>query len=363
METKDQERLLQLKVDYLSYMKQITDWFDSSIMLVIYALLMEGSYVTQKQLTDLTGLKQATISETITRLIYSPLGLPIIETHKPGNKKQKFYTCPLEFEEYIQKMFSAGMKAADINIAYLPPLLLRIDTLVKASADVDHVRNFFHFYWNYTNIARDIFSNIDELLAFYFQGEGTKPDFKNYLTDHDYNKQLTEEQKTPLANDSLEQIKMDFLREIMGVESSIGAKKELAVIFLAFSLENEPVTQDDLMRITQYSRTTISDVLSQLSLQNFLNVIKKPNSRKKYYESKLPMKQFMSSRLHLMDYKIQQLKTTLEKKFIPELDKIDFQDDQEEKTRLKNYFQENIRCYQLLASFSSDTFNFIQEYV
>jgi hypothetical protein len=64
-----------------------------------------------------------------------------------------------------------------------------------------------------------------------------------------------------------------------------------------------------------------------------------------------------------MDYKIQQLKTTLEKKFIPELDKIDFQDDQEEKTRLKNYFQENIRCYQLLASFSSDTFNFIQEYV
>ncbi len=69
----------------------------------------------------------------------------------------------------------------------------------------------------------------------------------------------------------------------------------------------------------------------------------------------------MSSRLQLMDYKIQQLKTTLEKKFIPELDKIDFKDELDEKTRLESYFRDNIRCYQLLANFSIDTFNFIQE--
>ncbi len=186
-------------------------------------------------------------------------------------------------------MFSGGMKAVDINIAYLPPILQRIDTLKREGADVDHVRNFFHFYWNYTNITRDIFSNIDEILEFYFLGEGSKPDFNNYLTDHDYTRHLSDDQRVPLPNDSLEQIKMDFLKEIMNVESSIGANKELAVIFLAFSLESEPVTQDDLMKITQYSRTTVSDVLSQLSLQNFLNVIKKPSSRKKYYEPKLPM--------------------------------------------------------------------------
>ena len=363
MISKDKERLLQLKIDYLSYMKQITDWFDPNIMLVLFALLMEGSYLTQKQLTELTGLKQSTISETITRLIYSPLGLPIIETHKPGNRKQKFYTCPLEFEEYIQKMFSGGMKAVDINISYLPPILMRIDTLSTEGADVDHVRDFLHFYWEYINLTRDIFSNIDDLLTYYFQGEGKKPDFAQYLTNHDYTQCLSEEQKQPLEKDSLQEIKRAFLKEIMGTESSTGASKELAVIFLAFSLENEPVTQDELMKITQYSRTTVSDVLSQLALQNFLNVTKKPNSRKKYYETKLPMKQFMSSRLQLMNYKIQQLKTTLEKKFIPELQKIDFQDQIDEKTRLENFFQENIRCYQLLASFSADSFDFIQKHV
>ena len=359
MQTKDEKHLLQLKVDYLSYMKQITDWFDPNIMLVIFALLMEGSYVTQKQLTELTGLKQSTISETISRLIYSPLGLPIIETHKPGNKKQKFYTCPLEFEEYIQKMFSGGMKAVDVNISYLPPLLMRIDSISAEGANVEHVRNFFHFFWEYTNLTRDIFSNIDELLRYYFQGEGRKPDFTQYLTDHDYTQLLSEKEKRLKEDDTLNDVKKDFLKQIMGTESSTGAKKELAVIFFAFSLENEPVTQDDLMRITQYSRTTVSDVLTQLNLQNFVNIIKKPNSRKKYYESRLPMKQFMASRSELMKYKIEQLKITLEKKFIPELNKIDFSGLPDEKKRLENFFQENIRCYQLLAIFSYDAFEFI----
>jgi DNA-binding transcriptional regulator GbsR (MarR family) len=69
---------------------------------------------------------------------------------------------------------------------------------------------------------------------------------------------------------------------------------------MAVFIEPKPVTQDRIVELTGYSRTTISQMLRLIQVNFPLKVSKKPSVRKKYYSIDLPPQEFMLTFLRMI---------------------------------------------------------------
>ncbi|MHA1984583.1 MAG: hypothetical protein ACW967_09530, partial [Candidatus Hodarchaeales archaeon] len=161
--------------------------------------------------------------------------------------------------------------------------------------------------------------------------------------------------------DSLDDIKRDFVNEMMklGQGSSSGTNKELAFAFFLLYIEKDPITQDNIIKITKSRRAAVSEALSMLVRQNFAKVVKKENDRKKYYAPQQELMTFMSARLQLSRHKINQIELVMNSRFIPELEKLDVENS--EKAELIKFFMDTGHYHQKIGKWMSDMFNFILE--
>ncbi|MHA2224123.1 MAG: helix-turn-helix domain-containing protein [Candidatus Hodarchaeales archaeon] len=69
---------------------------------------------------------------------------------------------------------------------------------------------------------------------------------------------------------------------------------------MAVFIEQEPITQDKIKKLTNYSKTTISQILKLLQVNFPLIQIKKPKIRKKYYAINITTREFMITFLRML---------------------------------------------------------------
>ncbi|MBD3190873.1 MAG: hypothetical protein GF308_09530 [Candidatus Heimdallarchaeota archaeon] len=360
MEGQTAKTILQLKIDYLEFMEQMLDWFEPTFTGVLFALLLEQDYLTQEEIMKLTGFSRGTVSETLNQLTDITSKYPVLQTRKP-DKKQKYYYCPLDFKEYMKRFIASSLELATINLDFLPQFLYRINQLNQDNPEVQYVKGIFDYYISVTEL-------------FCLVIDSFKGDWEKQLGDRDYKKKFIDQLKIKMSiikdetskkeqyiekKDSLHNIKKDFITFIQELYSSVGRKREFGAVLLALFLERGPVTQDDLIATLGYSRSTISEALTELMKVQIVKVIKKPKDRKKYYQPAMDLNSFAFLRIERMKRIIDKIMMVLENKFLTEINGI--KNNKTEKERLKTFFKENIQAYQLLKEYSLFHFNAVQE--
>jgi DNA-binding transcriptional regulator GbsR (MarR family) len=163
-------------------------------------------------------------------------------------------------------------------------------------------------------------------------------------------------QTSTLKTDSLLSIKRDFISNMLELSTElIGGENELISVFLALFLEDEPVTQDDLMNVTNSSRTKVSQALTMMEELNVVQIVKKPGDRKKYYKGASSMEEYGKGKLGRVQGYYTQIQMMMRKKFLPDLEKIEAlqEEEKQEKERLKKFFEDNIYYYNIFIRFST----------
>ncbi|MFW9853697.1 MAG: hypothetical protein ACFFFG_01460 [Candidatus Thorarchaeota archaeon] len=360
--TDTNEALFQLKIDYLQFMVQLLDWHDPNITLIIYALLMERKKITQKELMDLTGLSRSTISETLSLLINDPRGIPVLKTRKRGDSRNYYYV-PLKFPEYIKRMFGGALKTIAFNLDFVPALLRRCQALGPQNEEVNHTKDFMVFFYKYNYYIQVVMGPYEACLEGYFENPEYPPSLKEFISESDLTKDVTrklQHGKIPIPeDDNLDQIKRDFMEEMLklGQGSGTGTNKDLAYTFFMLFMDKDPITQEEIQRVTGSRRAAISEALTLLDRQKFVTIVKKPNDRKKYYTPSSSLQSFISTRIQLSRHKINQIKLIMNSRFIPELEQISI--DPDEKKFMRQFFEDTAYYFGILGNYMSDVFNFV----
>ncbi len=163
------------------------------------------------------------------------------------------------------------------------------------------------------------------------------------------------------AGDSLLKIKRDFIVGIHESSSPIGRRKESVAVFLAMGLSHEPMTQEELMEVTGYGRSTVSETLTRLTGLGVVNVEKKPRDPKKYYSALMGFQDLGLQKSQMQKGGYSQIVDMVGRRFLPRLREIE--GDQEEKERVKVFFEANIRAYQLIVDYVTLLFETFQEWM
>ncbi len=95
-------------------------------------------------------------------------------------------------------------------------------------------------------------------------------------------------------------IKRDFIKFMEEKHANLVFPKNYFGCMMAVFIEQEPITQDDIKKLTNYSKTTISQMLNLLQVNFPLVQIKKPKIRKKYYSINLSTREFMITFLRMI---------------------------------------------------------------
>ncbi|UCG03339.1 MAG: hypothetical protein JSW11_04980 [Candidatus Heimdallarchaeota archaeon] len=95
-------------------------------------------------------------------------------------------------------------------------------------------------------------------------------------------------------------IKREFIRFMEEKHAGLLFPKNYFGCMMAVLIEQEPITQDNIKKLTNYSKTTISQMLKLLQVNFPLIQIKKPKIRKKYYSINLSTGEFMITFLRML---------------------------------------------------------------
>ena len=344
---------IQIKIDYVQYMMQLYNVmaYDETITGILFALMLEN-YLTADDLEVLTGLSKPTINKALLRISTMFSEFPIIQTKKPHDRK-KYYYCPLSLEPYIKHNFLAIMTASEISLSFIPNLLSRLDALSPQTSSIAYIRRTILYLYVAIYYYNETFAKVEPLIDRMLQEPDYVPDFSTLLKDIQF--QLSTQELE--IEDTLLDIKRDFISNMLELSSElIGGENELISVFLAMFLEDEPITQDELITVTRSSRTKVSQALSKMEELNIVRIIKKPGKRKKYYKGvAVSLEEYGVGKLGRVQGYYAQIQMMMQKKFLPELENITITNESEkkEKERLTQFFKDNIFYYSVFIRFST----------
>ncbi|MFX0087612.1 MAG: hypothetical protein ACFFAU_18325 [Candidatus Hodarchaeota archaeon] len=346
--------LMQVKIDYVSYMAQIFKVmaYDEIITSILYALMIEGEkYLTQEDLELLTGFSRSSISEALSKVSVITHDFPIFQTRKPGDKK-KYYYCPITFEEYVKRSFLVTADVSKMSMEFLPELMNRLDALSPQTPSILYVKRFLIYLYAAISYYELIMEKSSEFLDRMFDNPDYVPNFSAFINKIQIS--LPKEGSIP-SNDTFIKIKLEFITRMISMSAELlGGNEELIAVFLALLLEKDPVTQNELIKLTGASRSNVSRALSMMDELKLLNVIKKQKDRKKYYKSKTSIEDYGLGKLKRVQGYYAQIQMMMQKKFLPDLEKIDISPEQaNEKERLIGFFKDNINFFNIFIKFSS----------
>jgi hypothetical protein len=202
-------------------------------------------------------------------------------------------------------------------------------------------------------LIQDLLEYTGSYLERFFKEPGYTPRF----TEEDFEAMKRERPEPPapgfkpVEGDSLLAIKRDYIRETLEKAAPIGRRREIGAVSLALILSADPVTQEEIMEVTGYGRSTVSENLAKIEELNVLSVVKKPGDRKKYYRSVLRLEGYGTQKFKIQRGGYGQIIKMLEGRFLPELGKVPGAS--AEKERLERFFQENLRAYGLITRYIS----------
>ncbi|MHA2247578.1 MAG: hypothetical protein ACXADY_21700 [Candidatus Hodarchaeales archaeon] len=359
----DNSALMQVKIDYVSYMTQIFKVmaYDEIITSILYALMVEGGkYLTQEDLEFLTGFSRSSISDALSKVTLVTQDFPIIQTRKPGDKK-KYYYCPTSFEEYVKRSFLVVADVSKMSIDFLPELINRLDAISPKTPSILHVKRFFIYLFAAIFFYEQIMKKSNDFLDEMFDDPDYEPNFSVLINKTQI---ILPSGETILNTDTFEQIKLDFITRLMNMSTELlGGNEELIAVFLALMLEKNPVTQDELIILTGASRSNVSRALSMMVDLKVLDIIKKQKDRKKYYKSKTSFEDYGLGKLKRVQGYYAQIQMMMQKKFLPDLEKIEsfLEHDKKEKERLSNFFKDNVTFFNIFIKFSNAMHSAVQK--
>ncbi len=349
----DKDPFIQVKIDYVQYMMHLYNVmaYDETITGILFALMLEN-YLTSDDLEVLTGLSKPTISKALSRISVMFSEFPILQTKKPHDRK-KYYYCPLSLEPYIKHNFLAVMTASEISLSFIPNLLSRLDALSPQTSATAHIRKTLLYLYVAIYYYKETFAKVEPLIDRMLQDSDYIPDFSTLLQEIQFK---LPPQEIETEDDTLLDIKRDFISNMLELSSElIGGEDELISVFLAMFLEDEPITQDELINITRSSRTKVSQALSKMEELKIVKIIKKPGERKKYYKGAASIEEYGVGKLGRVQGYYAQIQIMMRKKFLPELDNITVTEEgkKKEKDRLTQFFKDNIFYYSVFIRFST----------
>ncbi|MFW9903309.1 MAG: hypothetical protein ACFFFH_03175 [Candidatus Thorarchaeota archaeon] len=344
---------IQIKIDYVQYMMQVYSAmaYDETTTGILFALMLEN-YLTADDLEVLTGLSKPTITKTLSKISIMFSEFPVIQTKKPHGRK-KYYYCPLSLEPYIKHNFLAVMTASEISLEFIPKLISRLDALSPQTSAIAHVRRTLLYLYVAIYYYKEFFTKCEPLIDQMLQNSDYTPDFSGLLETIHFDLSL---QNIDSIGDTFMDIKRSFITNMLELSSEIiGGEEELISIFLAMLLEDKPVTQDEIMMITKSNRTKVSQALSKMEELKVVKIIKKSGDRKKYYKGAPSIEEYGIGKLGRVLSYYTQIQMMMQKKFLPELEKITLSTEKKkkEKNRLNRFFQDNIFYYNVFIRFSA----------
>jgi DNA-binding transcriptional regulator GbsR (MarR family) len=355
--------LMQIKIDYVSYMTQIFKLmaYDEIITSILYALMVEGEkYLTQEDLELLTGFSRSSISEALSKVSVITQDFPIIQTRKPGDKK-KYYYCPITFEEYVKRSFLVAADVSKLSMEFLPELTNRLDVLSPQTPSIHYVKRVFIYLFAAISYYEHIMKKSNESLDKMFDDTDYEPNFSGFINKIQI---ALPKGGSILSNDTFDQIKLDFITRMISMSTELlGGNEELIAVFLALMLEKDPVTQDELIKLTGASRSNVSRALSMMEDLKILDIIKKQRDRKKYYKSKTRIEDYGLGKLKRVQGYYAQIQMMMQKKFLPDLEKVKpvSEQDKTEKDRLTKFFKDNNAFFNIFINFSSSMHMAVQD--
>jgi DNA-binding transcriptional regulator GbsR (MarR family) len=359
-EDPDKQTLLQLKIDYLAFMEQVHGalGFEPNLIAVLFSLLLEGDYITQDRIIELTGLARSTVSETLKKLTDPFSSFPVLATRRPGDRR-KFYYCPLGINDYVMTFFTSATAASDFSEEILHEMLARLDALGSETPEALHVRRFFTYLLDVLILIQDLLENTRVHMERFTKDPSYIPKF----TEEEFAAVKREHMEPPVRrfrlreDDSLLDIKREYIRETLEHASPVGRRREIAAVSLALILSADLMTQEEIMEVTGYSRSTVSENLAKIEELNVLSVVKKPGDRKKYYRSMLKLEGYGTQKFQIQRSGYGQIGRMIEGRFLPELRKIPGSSPGKE--RLAQFLKENVRAYRLILEYISFLHDFM----
>jgi DNA-binding transcriptional regulator GbsR (MarR family) len=359
-EDPSEQSLLQLKIDFLAFMEQVHGalGFEPNLIAVLFSLLLEGDYITQDRIMELTGLSRSTVSETLKKLADPFSSFPVLATRRPGDRR-KFYYCPLGIDEYVMTFFTSATAASDFSEEILHEMKARLDALGSEIPEVLHVSKFFAYLLGVLILIQDLLEYTRMHMERFSKDPGYVPEF----TDEGFTAFEREHPKHPARvfipreNDSLLDIKREYIRETLEHASPVGRRREIAAVSLALILSADPMNQEEIMEVTGYGRSTVSENLAKIEEMKVLNVVKKPGDRKKYYRSLLKLEGYGTQKFQIQNHGYGQIGRMIEGRFLPELRKIPGSPPGKE--RMERFLKENVRAY----NFILENVKFLQEFM
>ena len=348
-EDSSEPSLRQLKIDFLAFMEQVHGalGFESNLIAVLFSLLLEGDYITQDRIMELTGLSRTTVSETLKKLADPFSSFPVLATRRPGDRR-KFYYCPLGIDEYVMTFFTSATAASDFSEEILYEMKSRLDALGSEDPEVLHVRQFFTYLLDVLILIQDLL----EYTGMHMERFSEDPDYVPKFTDEGFDA-MKRERPEPLVrtfrareNDSILDIKREYIRETLEHASPVGRRREIGAISLALILSPDPVTQEEIMEVTGYGRSTVSENLARIEEMNVLGVVKKPGDRKKYYRSLLKLEGYGTQKFQIQRNGYGQIGRMIEGRFLPEVRRIPGSSPGKE--RMERFLEESLRAYNLI---------------
>jgi DNA-binding transcriptional regulator GbsR (MarR family) len=359
-EDPDEQSLMQLKIDFIAFMEQVHGslGFEPNLIAVLFSLLLAGDYITQDRIMELTGLSRTTVSETLKKLADPFSSFPVLATRRPG-KRMKFYYCPLGIDDYVMTFFTSATSASDFSEEILYEMKARLDGLGSETPEVIHVRKFFTYLLNVLIMIQDLL----EYTRMHMERFSEDPDYIPKFTDEEFTA-IERNRPEPLArmfksreNDTLLDIKREYIRETLEHASPVGRRREIAAVSLALILSADPMNQEEIMAVTGYGRSTVSENLTKIEEMKVLRVVKKPGDRKKYYRSLLKLEGYGTRKFQIQNHGYGQIGRMIEERFLPELRRIPRSHPGKE--RMERFLKENVRAY----NFILENVKFLQEFM
>ena len=359
-EDPSEQSLLQLKIDFLAFMEQVHGalGFEPNLIAVLFSLLMEGDYITQDRIMELTGLARSTVSETLKELTDPSSSFPVLATRRPGDRR-KFFYCPLGIDDYVMTFFTSATAASDFSGEILHEMMARLDALGSETPEAIHVRKFFSYLLGVLTLIQDLLEYTKKQMELFAEN----PDYAPKFTDEDFASIKKQPPEPPARafrikeKDSLLKIKREYIRETLEHASPVGRRREIAAVSLALILNADPMTQMDIMEVTGYGRSTVSENLAKIEEMNALSVVKKPGDRKKYYKTILKLDGYGTQKFQAQRHGYGQIGRMIEERFLPELRKIPGESPGKE--LMEKFLKDNVRAY----NFILENVNFFQGFM
>ena len=355
--------LRQLKVDFIAFMEQVHRalGFDANLISVLFSLLMEGRSLTQGEVMDLSGLNRASVSENLAKLTDPASKFPVLVTRLPGDRRKHYY-CPLEFDEYIRTFFVEASAASDFGTKFIPPILERLKALDPDDPAVDYIKSFLRYLLSVTEFYDKFIAKSKENLKLFFENIDQKLDLPTpkIVSSRGVTGEVIPRSK-PVEGDSLLKVKRDFIVGMLESSAPTGRRKEPVAVFLAMGLSKEPMTQEEIMEVTRYGRSTVSETLTRLTGLSVVTVEKKPRDRKKYYSALIGFQDYGLQKSQMQRGGYSQIVDMIGRRFLPRLGEVE--GDPEEKERMRVFLEANIRAYQLIVDYVALLFDTFQEWM